>query len=192
MSCVLSLAARSVWLESFDQILIALNEYVAGIDASNSERPGKRENQKTSAFRSTASPEKLNIEGTGGTVKTEVKKHFKMAQLSRDKNANTIFRSCARVFQQYFTTFYFIFIFPHFPVARSPRILYVRDRFAHFRCTKRKSCHQTLHFVSRAISFARYTFISSNSLARRALRFHIIIIQHFNSIAYWRWHSSIA
>lgn len=46
MSCVLSLAARSVWLESFDQILIALNEYVAGIDASNSERPEKRDTKK--------------------------------------------------------------------------------------------------------------------------------------------------
>lgn len=59
------------------------------------------------------------------------------------------------------TTFYFtlFFILPNFPVA--PHIfafIYSRDRFAHFRCTKRKSCclpSDAPHFVSRAISHSR-------------------------------------
>lgn len=41
MFCVLSLVDRPVLLESFDPILVALNEYVADIDALNSTQPAE-------------------------------------------------------------------------------------------------------------------------------------------------------
>lgn len=137
MSCALSLAARSVWLGSSDQILIALNEYVAGTDALNWEQPGNKRNDIFSIWRYTRWTMEL---------------HWGWWAQNFDRNVHSFQNGAAFAIKMPNAKIHFplepasnilllfTFYFSQFPGCAA-YFIHLRDRFAHFRCTKRKSCH---------------------------------------------------